>query len=181
MKRLGFNHLLHKRLNRMKFNAGWGWEKIRSSYRQQTRSTFGEQKKMKKKWVGLLLTCTGQECARWYCRRSSLSPAVSCRPFPPPLSTPPSCSSSKKFLQLSSWALGTVSACVKSMHPCSESRHALASELHAKSVLPLSLSLALSRTANPKPSRGTLLVPSRRWRLQSTRPDPKLPVSRAFY
>jgi hypothetical protein len=67
------------------------------------------------------------------------------------------------------------------MHPCSESRHALASELHAKSVLPLSLSLALSRTANPKPSRGTLLVPSRRWRLQSTRPDPKLPVSRAFY
>jgi hypothetical protein len=64
--------------------------------------------------------------------------------------------------------------------PCilaAESRPALASELYAKSVLPLSLSLSLSRTANPKPSR----VPSRRWTLQSTRTDPKSPVSRTFY
>ncbi len=70
--------------------------------------------------------------------------------------------------------------------PCilaAESRHALASELYAKSVLPLlslSLSLSLSlalQTLNPREGR----VPSRRWTLQSTRPDPKSPVSRTFY
>ncbi len=51
--------------------------------------------------------------------------------------------------------------------PCihaAESRHALASELYAKSVLPLSLSLSLSlsfalQTLNPREGR----VPSRRW------------------
>ncbi len=36
------------------------------------------------------LTCTGQEYARWHCRRSWLLLAASCRPFPPPLSTSPS-------------------------------------------------------------------------------------------
>ncbi len=116
MKRLGFKHLLHKRLNRMKFIAGWGERK----FTPVTNNKPDPQSvKRRRRRSGLdLLTYTGQECARWHCRRSSLSPAVSCRPFPPPLSTPPSCSSSKNLLQLSSWAFGTASACVKSMHPC---------------------------------------------------------------
>jgi hypothetical protein len=62
MKRLGFKHLLHKRLNRMQFIAGWGERKFTPAADNKPDPQSVNKRRRRS---GLdLLTCTGQEYAR---------------------------------------------------------------------------------------------------------------------
>jgi hypothetical protein len=63
MKRLGFKHLLHKRLNRMKFIAGWGKKKFTPATDNKPDPLSVNKRRRRRSGLDLL-TCTGQECAR---------------------------------------------------------------------------------------------------------------------